>query len=157
MATTAERNECERLRRARSRYYSFAVDDAKIPQDPRAAGAPAPPPPPPPPPPPAPVQAVPVVAAAVQTVPVAPIRSRAFPHMASQNDIGFDLPHFNSTDTNRDRAALERLLLETGLLHPDEDVQAHRWHGTHTLGQGASGIVTHWVAVDVNNNIQEVS
>lgn len=147
VATTAERNECERLRRARSRYYTFAVDDIKIPQDPRAAGDPAPPPPPPP-----------VVAAAVQTGPVAPIRSRAFPHMASQIDITFDLPHFNSNDRNRDRSALlQRSLFAAGLLHPDEDREANRWHGTHILGQGASGIVTHWVAVDEYNNIDEVS
>lgn len=143
VATTTERNECERFRRAMSRDNPFAVDDIKIPQDPKAAGDPAPPPP--------------VVAATVQNVPVAPIRSRAFPHMASQNDITFNLPSFNSNVRNCDRSALKRSLFAAGLLHPDEDREAKRWHGTHVLGQGASGIVTHWVAVDDYNNIDEVS
>ena len=133
VATTTERNECDRLRRTKSTDNPFAVDDTKIPQNPKAAGDPAPPPP--------------AVAA--------PIRPRAFPHMAPQNDITFNLPHFDSSDRNRDRAALQRRLLTAGLLHPDRE--ANRWHGTHVLGQGASGIVTHWVAVDEHNNIVEVS
>jgi hypothetical protein len=152
VATNAEINECERLLRERTVDNPFAVDDTKIPQNPKAAGDPAPP-------------AVPAVLAA-PAAPAAPApgtggaeptRSRAFPHMASQKDITFNLPFYDSNAEEGNKSPMKRNLFAAGLLHPDTEPEAKRWHGTHVLGEGASGIVTHWVTVDENNNIDQVS
>jgi hypothetical protein len=140
-ATDAEKNACDQLRRNLTVNNPYVVNDTRIPQHPKTVGDPAPPAP-----------------AAVPTAPAAaPAAPRAFPHMPSQRDITFDLPRYDSYAEEGNKAAMKRGLREAGLLHPDAEREAKRWHGTHILGEGASGIVTHWVSVDEHNNIDEVS
>lgn len=165
VATDTERDECERLRRERSVDNPFVVDDTRIPQDAKAAGDPAPPVPAPAPPV-VPPPVIPAIVPAVPAVPEAPApgtggaepaRSRVFPHMPSQKDLRFDLPRYDATAEEGDKSTMKRTIWETGLLHPDAERQTRVWHGTHILGEGASGIVTHWVTLDEHGNIDQVS
>jgi hypothetical protein len=149
-ATDAEKDACGRLHRNLTANNPYVVDDTNIPQTPKTVRDPAPPAP-------APAPAAPAPAPAAPAPAVAPAAPRAFPHMPSQRDITFDLPRYDPYAEGDNRRAMKRGLREAGLLHPDAAREAKRWHGTHILGEGASGIVTHWVSVDEHNNIDEVS
>lgn len=179
--TQAEENECEQLKRARSRDNTFGTDDAKIPDQPKRASDPAP------------VTAGAAVpsqgATAGIEVPAAPdaggdpgalsgtdintqngdgisdpttlpqpeamaaAKHRVFSYMPSMKDMNMQLPHVCG---KLDRAG-KRKLLDAGLYDPNREPEAKRWHGTHFLGRGATGSCTHWVLTDENENIIQVS
>lgn len=159
VATQAEKDECERLLKEKSKENTFVADDGRIPDEPKTAADPAP------------AGIAAAAAAGAATVPVAgtvvaggagagaavaPVKSRVFSYMPSLKDMCMDLPSFDSGGGDIGMAE-KRKLMDAGLCDPEKEPEAKRWHGTHFLGQGATGSCTHWVLVDENQNIDQVS
>ncbi|KAH6625333.1 kinase-like domain-containing protein [Boeremia exigua] len=157
VATQAERDECEQLFRSKSGENTFNADDARIPAEHRAAGDPAPAAIPGPAAVPGPavlVTTVSVAAVTAPTAPPAPPKTRVFSHMPPLKNISMELPAFDPDEGPLSTDG-KRKLIDAGLADPDKEPEAKRWHGTHFLGQGATGICMHWVRTDENNNIDQ--
>ncbi|KAF9692864.1 hypothetical protein EKO04_009106 [Ascochyta lentis] len=168
-ATDAERNECKRLHNEASQDNLQATDDTKIPEvskkssdgppakpgdsggdngDPDSPGGSG---------------ELPADRAAVRPLdgdpdnggrspPNARINTSRFSYMPLLSQLNTELP---SVDEGKLDKAQKRKLMEAGLCDSDRETEAKRWHGTHFLGQGATGSCTHWVRTDENDNIDE--
>lgn len=137
VATQAEKDECERLRREKSADNPFAADDSRIPDTPKTTDDPAPP-------------------ATAEPATDVTADDRTFSYLPHMSDVHTELPAFPPKEGNLSKAE-KRTLMEAGLCDPDREPEAKRWHGTHFLGQGTTGVCSHWVRTDDDNIIAEVS